>query len=249
MAKQSGLGMNAYVGGYDLSGDIGALDRVSGTVGLLDVTPINASAHVRLQGQRDGQIDFTSYFDNAAGAEHPALSALPTADVQGMVMVPTLAVGGAAVALLAKQVNYDPTRATSGELTVKVSLQGNAYGMEWGTALTAGLRTDTGATNGTSWDSAASASFGAQAYLQVTAFTGTDVTVKIQDSADNVTFLDVASLAFAQTTAAHTAQRISIANTATVRRYVRAVTVTTGGFTSVTFAVVIVKNQLAGQVF
>ena len=249
MTKQSGLGMTGLVGGYDLSGNIGAIDRIGGMVGLLDVTPINASAHVRLQGQRDGQIEFTSYFDNAAGAEHPALSALPTADTQGMVLVPALAVGGAAVAMVSKQVNYDPTRATDGALTVKVSLQGNAYGMEWGTALTAGLRTDTVATNGTSWDSAASASFGAQAYLQVTAFTGTDVTVKIQDSADNNTFADVASLAFAQTTAAHTAQRISIGNTATVRRYIRAVTVTTGGFTSVTFAVMINKNTIAGQVF
>lgn len=249
MTKQSGIGMNAYVGGYDLSGDIGAIDRIGGTVGLLDVTPINASAHVRLQGLRDGQVDFTTFFDNAAGASHPALDGLPTADVHGMVMVPTLAVGGAAVAIVAKQVGYDPTRANDGGLTLKVSLQGNAYGLEWGTALTAGLRTDTSATNGSSWDSAASASFGAQAYLQVTAFSGTDVTVKIQDSADNVTFADVTSLAFAQTTAAHTTQRISIGNTATVRRYVRAVTVTTGGFSSATFAVMINKNGIAGQTF
>ena len=100
-----------------------------------------------------------------------------------------------------------------------------------------------------SYDTAASASFGAQAYLQVTAFTGTDVTIKIQDSADNVTFADVTSLAFAQTTAAHTAQRISISNTATVRRYVTATLTTAGGFTALSAAVVIVKNQIASVVF
>lgn len=249
MTKQSGLGANAYVGGYDLSGDIGAIDRIGGTVATLDVTAINQSAHARLQTLRDGQIDFTAFFDSAAGASHPVLSALPTADVHAMVLLPALAVGCAAVCQVSKQVGYDPTRGTDASLTLKTSLQGSAYGQEWGVGLTAGLRTDTTATNGTSWDSAASASFGAQAYLQVTAFTGTDVTVKIQDSADNSTFADVTSLAFAQTTAAHTTQRISIGNTATVRRYVRAVTVTSGGFTSATFAVVIVKNGIAGQVF
>jgi hypothetical protein len=81
--------------------------------------------------------------------------------------------------------------------------------------------------------------------LQVTAFVGTDVTVKLQDSADNITFLDVASGAFTVTTAAHTAQRISVGGTATVRRYVKATTTTSAGFTSATFSVVLVKNVYA----
>ena len=100
-----------------------------------------------------------------------------------------------------------------------------------------------------SYDTGASAAFGAQAYLQVVAFTGTDVTVAIQDSADNVSFAAVAGLAFTQTTAANTAQRIAISNTATVRRYVAATLSTVGGFTALSFAVVLVKNQIANQVF
>jgi hypothetical protein len=78
---------------------------------------------------------------------------------------------------------------------------------------------------------------------------GTDVTVKIQDSADNVSFADVSGLAFTQLTAGRTAERLATANNATIRRYLRAVTVTTGGFSSLAFAVVIVKNETAGQVF
>ena len=81
------------------------------------------------------------------------------------------------------------------------------------------------------------------------AFDGTDVTVKIQDSADNATFADVAGLGFTQITSAPFVERISVANTTTIRRYVRAVTVTTGGVTSVSFAVVFVKNEIAGQAF
>jgi hypothetical protein len=35
MAKQSGLGDNLYVAGYDLSGDIGSLETISGRLALL----------------------------------------------------------------------------------------------------------------------------------------------------------------------------------------------------------------------
>lgn len=245
--KTSGLGDNCYIGGYDLSGDIMSLSRIQGSVATLDVTPINLKAHQRIFGLRDGGVDFTSGFDTAAGQEHPALSTLPRTDTQVMYLRGT-AIGNPGACEVAKQIDYNPTRGADGMLTVAVSTQANAFGLEWCDQLTAGLRTDTAATNGTGLDYGAtigSTSFGFQAYLQVTAFTGTDVTVKIQDSADNSTYNDLASGAFAQTTAARTFQRIAVGGTATVRRYVRVSTVTSGGFTSATFAVCFVKNLLA----
>jgi hypothetical protein len=100
----------------------------------------------------------------------------------------------------------------------------------------------------TSYDTGASLSFGAQAYLQVFAFTGTDATVSIQDSADNVTFAAMASpMSFAATSAANTVQRIAIPVTATVRRYVEVVVSTVAGFTALSFACAIVKNQTLTQ--
>ena len=48
MAKTSGLGDNCYVGGYDLSGDIGSLGKISGSVATIDVTGINKSAFERI---------------------------------------------------------------------------------------------------------------------------------------------------------------------------------------------------------
>lgn len=248
MTKSSGLGDNAYVGGYDLSGDIMSLGKIGGGMSPLDVTPINVSAHVRIGGLRDGGVDFVTAFDPAVGQEHPVLSALPTADTQVMYMRGT-AIGNAAAAIVAKQIDYNPTRGTDGMLTVAVSAMANGFGLEFGTQLTAGLRTDTAATNGASFDGTAATNFGAQAYLQVTAFTGTDVTVTIQDSADNSSFANVSGLSFTATTAAHTFQRIATANSATIRRYVRAITTTSAGFTSATFAVMFVRNQVAGQVF
>jgi len=246
MTKSSGLGDNFYVGGYDVSGDINSLGKISGTLATLTVTGIDKSAMERLGGKRDGSVQFVSYW-NPTGV-HPVLSALPTTDVQASYRRSTV-LGAPAAEIVAKQVNYDPTRANDGAYTFACTLDANGYGLEWGQQLTAGLRTDTAATNGASIDTGGSLAFGAQAYLQVTAFTGTDVTVKIQDSADNSSFTDVAGLTFTQTTAAPGTQRIATGNTATIRRYLRAVTVTSGGLTSVTFAVTVVKNSVAGVTF
>ena len=250
MAKSSGLGDGLLIAGYDASGDIQQLGSISGGPALLNFTAINKSAYERQGGLRSGQIEMTTFFNTVAvtGATHEKLSALPRTDVI-LTYCRGTALGDPAASLVGKQVNYDPTRGDDGMLTFGVSAQSNGYGIEWGRQLTAGVRTDTAATNGTSIDTAASASFGGQAYLHVTAFVGTDVTIKIQDSADNSSFTDVASFAFTQVTAAPASERIALGNTATIRRYVRAITVTTGGFTSVSFAVNVVKNEIAGVVF
>lgn len=246
MAKQSGLGDNFYFRTRNLSGDIGSIS-ISSPNTPLEVTAIDKSAMERLGGLRSGTMEWTAFFNDATGQEHTAFSTLLTSN-QGCMYTRGTSIGSAAACMLAKQVNYDPTRGADGSLTISVQALSDSYGLQWGELLTAGMRTDTGATNGASLDTAQSLSFGAQAFLHVPAFSGTDVTVKIQDSADDSSWADVASLAFTQITGT-TSERIAIGNTATVRRYVRAVTVTTGGFTSVTFAVAIVKNQIAGMVF
>jgi hypothetical protein len=392
-----------YVGGYDLSGDVGSLSKISGHIATLDMTAINKLAFERVGGIRGGDIDFTAFHDTAAGHEHAALSPLPTTDVSLMFLISTT-LGDPAANMVGKQLNYDPTRATSGALTFNVATQSNGYGMEWGRTLTPGLlaaanslagdtstfeggistwvasvncsvaqssaqahggtkslaltstasgtmsaahvtatpnglggiavtagtvytvsgwfrsavsartcdmqvswynsagtfiSTTTGATivdstsawtqatsdhtapaaaafaivltqvvstggasevhyvddilfvtsAGASTDDTSSSPFGLQAYLQVTAFTGTDVTVKLQDSADNSSFTNITDGAFAATTTAHTTQRIATSNAATIRRYVRAALTTSAGFTSVSFAVAYVRNPIAGQVF
>lgn len=250
MAKQGGLGDALYYGGYDMSGDVQALGNIGGGPALLEFTDITQGAMARQGGLRDGRIEWTSFFNPGlpANSAHALLSVLPRGDVL-LTYGRGTTLGAPAACLNGKQIDYAGTRGADGAFTFAVSGQANAYGLEWGRLLTAGMRTDTAATLGSSIDTGASLSFGAQAYLQLGALTGTDVTVKIQDSADNTTFADVAGLAFTQVTAAPSTQRIAIANTATVRRYLRAVTVTTGGFTSASFAVVINKNECAGVTF
>jgi hypothetical protein len=249
--KTSGLGDQFWVGGNDLSGDTSNLSKISGSQATIDVTAINVAAFQRLGGLWDGQIAWISYF-NPTGA-HPVLSALPTTDTLTTYVAnagsTTAVIGNWAACMQALLLDYAPTRAVGGALNVAVTADADEYGLEWGQLLTAGIRTDTAATLGTGLDGGASTAFGAQAYLHVFGFTGTDATVKLQDSADNVTFTDIASGAFAQTTGGPGWQRIALSNAATVRRYVRATTVTTGGFTNLQFGVVLVRNPIAGKTF
>lgn len=246
--KTSGLGDNLYVGGYNLSGDIGAIDSISSPRGALDVTGIDKSAMERLLSTKDGEISFTSFFNVDTAQEHPVLSALPTTDI-GILYTRGTTLGNPSAAMIGKQIGYDPTRGSDGSFTFKVQALANGYGLEWGKLLTAGVRTDTAATNGASLDGGASSAFGLQAYLQVFGFTGTDVTIKLQDSADDASWADLTAGAFTTVTAGRQTQRLATANNATVRRYLRAVTTTSGGFTSAAFAVTVVRNPIAAVVF
>jgi hypothetical protein len=314
MSKGSGLGDDLFFGGYHIGGDTQAYNIASPT-GVQDSTDITQSAHSRLLLARDGSIDWVSYFDKAAGAAHAALSPLATADEIVTVLCGGHALGGECACLNAKQLNYDPSRSATGELTIKVQAQADGFGLEWCKQLTAGLRTDTAGTNGATFDTAGGAStpavpastvaatnpasvpatvvvtggtvtnvavngvtagsgdgtytvpgggtialtysvaptwtwtwqtaFGAQAYLQATALTGSTATVTIQHSPDNATWSTL--LAFAAVTSAPQAQRVTVSNTTTVNRYLRAITA--GTFTSFAFQVGINVNLVAGQVF
>jgi hypothetical protein len=237
MAKTTGLGDDLYVGGYHIGGDIQQLG-VKGGQALLDVTDITQSAHSRLGGLRDGSLDITSYHDPAAGQSHAAFSGLPRADVI-MAYLRGQAIGNPSACLNAKQVNYDPTRAADGSLLFKVTGDGDSYGLEWGLQLTAGLRTDTTATNGTSLDNGAGTANGAQAYLQAVSLTGSTVTITVQHSTDNATWTTL--VAFTAYTSAPAAQRVTASGT--VNRYLRVISA--GTFTSTAFQVTLVRNATA----
>lgn len=243
MAKQSGLGQKLIVGGWDLSGDIGLLSNVHGGPTYQDMTGIDKSAHERVGTLRSAELIFTSFFNAAAGQATTILAPLPRTDAINTYMTSQL-VGSAAASMIGKQNNYDPKRTGDAQLTIETKMEANSFGLEWGRLLTAGLRTDTTATNGASLDQTdVTTAFGWQAYLQVTAFTGTNVTVTLQDSADNSTFANLASGAFTAATAAQTTQRLQSGATDTVRRYVRAIT--SGTFSSATFCVMFVRNYSA----
>lgn len=98
-----------------------------------------------------------------------------------------------------------------------------------------GAETSTGAFS--SVDEAASSANGGIGHLHVTAFTGTDVTIKIQDSADDAAWADL--ITFSSVTGV-TSERATV--TGTIDRYVRA-NITAGTFTTVTFAVAFARSK------
>lgn len=242
MAKQAGLAQAFYVGGYNISGDVGSVDSTAITRQVLPATGIDKTSMERIVGRKDGSISWMTYFNTAAGQQHAALSGLPRTDTQ-IIYASGTSIGATAAAAVAKQMNYDVAMADNGAFTVKVEAQANSYGLEWGRLMTAGVASQSGAGSLTSYDGGAATSFGLQAYLQVFSFTGTSITVTLEESSDNGVgdaWAAVTGGAFSAVSAARQHQRIQTSRGLTVERYLRVTT--TGTFSAATFAVVVVRN-------
>lgn len=245
MAKGTGLAMEYYVDGIDISGDVGSLARIAGGPAVvLPATGINKSAHERTAGGRTGAIDAQLWFNDAASAEHPTLSTLVTTDRLVTVGVRP-SIGGAAACLVCKQVDYSMVREANANLTAATPNLSNGYGLEWTVYLTTGKQTFGGAGNGTSVDYGAgvgTTAFGLQAYMHVFAFSGTSATVTIQHSSDDGAgdpFAAVTGGAFTAASAVGT-QRIQTSRTESIERYLR-INVA-GTFTNFVAAVFVAKN-------
>jgi hypothetical protein len=251
VAKQSGLGDNLWIDGYELGGDVGSLQRIACPLAVQEVPSIKQSAQDRLGLKHDGGIDFTAYFNPAttAGAEgaHAILSSLPTIDRIVTYGRGTVA-GSPAASEVTKQIGYDGTRGDDGSFTFSISSQANGYGLDWGVLLTDSPRTDTTATTpATGLDLGASPTSYSQgwvAYLHLLAFTGTSVTVTLEDSANNSAFTGLTGGAFTAQTA-RGAVRLAQVGGWTVRRYVRAVT--TGTFSNAVFTINFVRYEAAAS--
>ena len=288
-----------------------ALSQIGGGPALLDVTPINSSANVRIGGLRSGDMQFTTFFEYSGpagsapsfplttvpyvstfpvpvlvtitggtvtevdvnggevltgdgtvllppfgsitvtytgspawtwttqGTEHDILSTLPRTDTIASYFRGTTLLNPCA-SILGRQINYDPTRDSTGNLMMAVEVQSDGYGLEWGVQLTAGLRTDTTATAGAYVDdNAAASSNGAQAYLQLIEFAGTSVDVKIEHcSTSGGSYSSL--IDFGSQTGIGSWRG---AATGAVARYLEVVT--SGTFDYVTFAVHWTRNQTA----
>jgi hypothetical protein len=246
MAKGAALGARFVIDGYPISNDVGSVSQIACPQGQFNVTGLDKTAHERIGLLRDGAISFEPFFGNTdTTGSHDVLKTLPTTD-RAITFAVSNAVGAAAVSIVGKEVNYDGNRAADGSLMFASNMVGNGYGMEWGKLLTNGIVTSTAAENLASRDDGAATTFGLQAYLHVLAFTGTSVTVTLQDSADNSSFAAFTGSAFTAASAIGS-QRIATANNATIRRYLRCAL--TGTYSNAIILVNVVRNEIAGQVF
>ena len=230
MAKSSGVAGGFYVGGYDLSGDVSSVDSISNSRSTIDVTALNQSAMDRLLGKGTGEISFSTFFNDAALAEHAILSSLPLTDTQ-VVYAKGGAIGDACAMMDAKQLNYDPSFNADGSVGISVqTVSTNAFPIEWGVMLSAADDTHASAGSSASLDHGASTSAGAAGYLQITSGTPT---VLIQDSANNSDWATLIAFTAVANTAEPAFERKELAGT--VNRYLRITT--TGTFSNCKFIV------------
>lgn len=244
MTAQGGMGDNLYIDGYDPSADINSLASISSPIATLPFHGIDKSAMQRQHGKRDGHIEFLNYFNDGAGEVFTILKTLTRND-RILTYCRGTSIGSASASMVAKQVSFDPTRDEDGGLLFTTVAEANRYGLEWGKLLTAGKRTDTSATNGAELDlgSVSPGAFGGQMFVHLFAFTGTSVTIKVQESSASGgggdAFADVVG---ATSGAISSVQALRVATGAiNIERYLRVVT--TGTFSNAIFAVHFLRNK------
>ena len=230
MAAQHGKSSAVLVDQYDLSAYLNSIDATA-SVETAEVTAFGATAKAYIPGLRDGALSLSGFWDGAVGAVDEVLAAALAAAAPKVV---TLAVAGVgtignrAILCVADETSYGTQATPADAVAIAAEFQPTA-GL-WHGVVLQDLSAETTATNTASVDNAAASSAGYLANLHATAFTGTNITIKVQDSSDNSAWTDLAT--FTVLTAAGAEQKTA---TGAVKRYLRVLW--TGTFTSCTFAV------------
>jgi len=248
--KTSGLGDQLYIGGYDQSGDIGAVQNLSTTYAEWVVTGLDKSAEERQLLLADGEIGFANYYDPVSPGLHALFNTLP--DTDALVSYFRGATLGAVTASIqGKQCNYGLDRGADGALIGQtIVIKGNGYALEWGYSLTAGKKTSVAAETLPGLDGTLQGYAGTPAsndptvfYLHVFSMAGAagdDVTVKIFHSDDDAVgdpYTELVAFTNVDIAAVPTAQRITKTVTH-AKLWLQVRTVTVSNYpTSVVFAV------------
>jgi len=172
----------------------------------------------------------------------------PTADVALQAMVQSAAGEPWAVALdgfavgnkvrvcKARNTKYAAASPVGDVVTYVVTVDADG-GIDIGTALQDSIAAETGAASAAGTDHSALTANGGVAQIHMIAFTGTDITVKVQHSTTDASYIDLAT--FTALTAVGSEQ-VTVAEGTTVNRWLRATW--TGTFSSATFAVTFARR-------
>jgi hypothetical protein len=208
------------VNGYDLSAYLKSCS-IKQAAAVSEDTGFGSSAKTYLPGLKEGSISAEGYFNGSAGATDPVLkTALGNATASIWLVFP----GGAAVGSYGygqRAINstYEVTPVVEDVVSCSAEAQ-RSDTIDRVVSLHA-LSAETAGGDGTILDDNGAASTdGAVAYLFVTDFDGTDITVKVQDSSSPTFASDVNDLiTFTAVTADNTYERKTAAGA--VDRYMR----------------------------
>lgn len=235
----SGKDTKIIFGGYDLSTNFNSV-TASRNVEMIDVTTFNATSGYRtmLPSLESGTVSLDGFFDGSANSVDEELQGvLGNTSVTPLVFAQSgLTRGNKAVLLSSDVTNYEIGSEVAGAVTVSATAEGGFIGN--GVSLK-DLSNETSATDHTSVDNSVLTSNGATAYLHITAKSGTPgATIKVQDSADNTSFSDLATFTLNGSAVGSEIKTV----TGTVNRYVRVSSTYSGSGFGLTYAVVIARK-------
>jgi len=213
-----GKNVNVFINQYDFSTYFNDVSATS-TVETAEVSAFGSSAKEYIVGLIDGTVSLSGMFDGTATGTDVVFSAvLGSTTKQNVIVAPSGHSNGAtAIVLEADDTSYEVSGAVADVVQTSVEFQ-SSDGVEHGKILSSGS-TITATGNGTSVDNTAASTNGGVGFLSVPTNTRNgNITVKVQQSADNSTFSDLITFTVVSSTA-KTFQRVEV--TGTVARYLR----------------------------
>lgn len=212
-----GKDATVFANGYNLSGYLNSV-TVSGEADVAEVSTLGSDDKAYIPGMRDATLSAEGFYAGATGDIDEFLeSRLGSTTTWTVVMTPD-AVGALAYCVRSVDTSYE-IGAEIGA-AVAVTAEGQITEGREAARVLHPLGAETATGDDTAVDNGASSANGLSAYLHVTDVSGTTPTldVKVQHSADNSTWVDLAT--FAQVTSSNSYERVAV--TGTVNRYLRA---------------------------
>lgn len=232
-------GKNTVVlfGGYPLTGYFNEAS-VSESAEPAETTAFGNNAKTYVMGLVDGTMSLSGMFDGATnGVEQVMTTVLGSANASVVSVAPEgNALGKVAYGCNARLTSFEVSAPVGDVVSLSSEVQADG-GIDRAVIL-APATAYTATANGTNVDNTTSTTNGGVAYIHVTANTRDGAcTFKVQHSADNSTWADLAT--FANTTASTlTAERVVVAAGTTVNRHLRAICSTFGGSTGAVTATI-----------
>jgi hypothetical protein len=213
-----GKNVNVFINEFDFSTYFNDVSATS-TVETSEVSAFGSSAKEYIVGLLDGTVSLSGMFDGTAtGTDVVFSTVLGSTTKQNVIVAPSGHSNGAtAIVLEADDTSYEVSGAVADVVQTSAEFQ-SSDGVEHGKILSSGAAISaTG--NGTSVDNALSSANGGVGFVSVPTNTRNgNITVKVQQSADNSTFTDLITFTVVTSTQ-KTFQRVEVAGT--VARYLR----------------------------
>lgn len=239
MSFASAKNTAVLVDGSDLSSYFDSADTDI-KLAALETTTFQSGAKTFVAGLLDASISLAGIFDGSANAVDQILQAALAGGADHVITICPVgdqAVGNAAKLCTALETDYKVSSAVAGIIKTSATIQPD--GGAWGGVLLHPLIAETATGNSATVDNAISTANGAVANLHITGTSGTtpSLTVVVQHSADNTTWVNLISF-----NAATAAGAQNLAVTGTVNRYVRVQFTISGTTPSFTFALAFARK-------